>query len=171
MNVKHKLYADYYGSGVILGWSIVTALIPYGSLKYLFYSDWKEYSDIPVEIPIAATIIGAIAFLVLIHQISTRPVEGFATQKGVLLKYLFRKKLIPWSEFKSFDYAKVRFETRISNRRHTALKWVVKLFYLNDDKEYMQFTVKSEDHAIRTCLLLEDIVKENEYNEQKMIKI
>ena len=100
---------------------------------------------------------GSIAFFVLIHQIAIRPVEGFATQKGILLRYLFRKELIPWSEFKSFDYSKERFVSRVSNKRRTVLKWVVKMFYMDNDKEYMQFTVKSEDHAISTCLLLEDM--------------
>ena len=161
-NEKHKLYADYYGSGVILGWSIVCALIPFGSLKYLLFSDWKEYSDIPVEIPIAATIIGSIAFFVLIYQIVMRPVECFATRKGILLRYLLKKELILWSDFKSFDYAQARFSSGASNGRRTVLKWAVNMFYLKNDKEYMQITVQSEDDAIRTCLLLEDLKTQNE---------
>lgn len=154
---KHKLYSDYYRSGVILGWAIATAIIPYCSLNYLLFSEWKEYSDIPVEIPIAATILGSIAFIVLFRQILTRPVEGFAIQNGILLKYVFKSETIPWKDFKSFDYTQRKFERRNAKENKIVLKWVVKLFYIEEQNEYMQFTVKSEDDAIETCLLLEDL--------------
>jgi len=153
---KTILFTHYYGICAGIFWTIVTAIVPTISLYYLVFVTEKNNKAMPIQIPIAALVIGSIAFWVIHRYVFIKPVKILSSDNGIELKYLFKQQLILWDMVDSIDYSLERFSYSSDTGVKTESNWMVKVDYIDQVKRNMKFSVSSEEKAIEMCLFLEE---------------